>query len=84
MKETGLIIKFNPEKIRSVAIDFKRQQERFIELLESMGKESEMLTTIWRGESCELYMDKFRKLDMQGRELAKLLLPYSNDLAEEF
>lgn len=81
MAESGLFVKFDPEKISGVATNLEFQHKRLIQNLANIKRKAENLKANWQGDSAELYMKKIKEFDTQGTEMAKIFLAFSQDLA---
>jgi WXG100 family type VII secretion target len=81
MADTGIFIKFDPERIMEVSEQLARQHKRFIQCSANIKKKSEKLTGSWQSDSATLFMGKIRDIDTQSAEMAKLLLEFSQKLA---
>ena len=75
-------IKFDPEKIMEVSMNFDRLHNRFTVCTGNIKKKAESMRSIWQGDSAVLYAEKLKELDTQSAEIAKKFLSYSQDLAK--
>ncbi len=80
MVETSVFIKFDPEKILAVAVKLVNQHERLTRSIANIKRKSQNLTASWQGDSSNLYMDKINELSVQGEDMEKVLLAFSQDL----
>lgn len=82
MAETGVFIKFDPEKLAEISVKLEQYYKQFIQHTESIRKKSEAMIGIWQGDSANLYISKVKELDAQRNESADVLLSFSRKLAE--
>lgn len=74
-------IKFDPEKIMDISIKLEQQHKRFNLCVSNIQKKSEGLMNNCQSDSLTLYTDKIQELNLKSEEMGKVLLAFSQDLA---
>jgi WXG100 family type VII secretion target len=81
MAQTGFI-EFDPVRIAEVSGKLEQQHNVLTRSLADIKQKSGTLQSEWRGGSAEAYFSKVAELDQHGTEFARILLAFSQNLAQ--